>query len=200
MPLDLFFAFLGASTLLFVKPGPAMSVIVANSVGQGARGGLMTVAGNVVGFVLLIAIVALGLAWIADAMKTWFDWIRLGGAAFLLYLGATRMWFAGRVGPAGPQPTGRLFRDGFLVAVANPDVILFLAAFLPPFIDPSQPAAPQLSILGFTFVAVSAVIGGILALSAAQARHFLSGERLVWLDRVSGGLLMIAALWLAWPR
>lgn len=200
MPLDLFFAFLAASALLFAKPGPAMSVIVANSIGQGVRGGLVTVAGNVIGFVLLISLVAFGLAWIADAMKNWFDWIRLGGAAFLLYLGAMRLWFAGKAGLSGPQPTGRLFRDGFLVAVANPEVILFLAAFLPPFVDPSRPAAPQLSILGITFIAVSAVFGAVLAVLAAQARNFLSGERLVWLDRVSGGLLVIAALWLAWPR
>ncbi|WP_162914413.1 LysE family translocator [Taklimakanibacter lacteus] len=200
MPLDLFLAFLAASTLLFVKPGPAMSVIVANSIGQGMRGGLVTVAGNVFGFVLLISLVALGLAWIADTMKTWFDWIRLGGAAFLLYLGATRLWFAGKAGLSGPQPTGCLFRDGFLVAVANPEVILFLAAFLPPFVDPNRPAAPQLSILGVTFIAVSAIIGAILAVTAAQARSFLSDERLVWLDRISGGLLVIAALWLAWPR
>jgi threonine/homoserine/homoserine lactone efflux protein len=177
-----------------------MSVIVANSIGQGVRGGLVTVAGNVIGFVLLILLVTLGLAWIAEAMKTWFDWIRLGGAGFLLYLGATRLWYAGKAGLSGPQPTGRLFRDGFLVAVANPEVLLFLAAFLPPFVDPSRPAAPQLSILGITFVAVSGVIGAILAVSAAQARSFLSGDRLVWLDRISGGLLVIAALWLAWPR
>jgi homoserine/homoserine lactone efflux protein len=200
VPLDLFLAFLAASALLFAKPGPAMSVIVANSIGQGARGGLVTVAGNVIGFVLLISLVTLGLAWIAEAMKTWFDWIRFGGAAFLFYLGATRLWYAGKATLLGPQPTGRLFRDGFLVAVANPEVILFLAAFLPPFVDPTRPAAPQLSILGVTFIVVSAVFGSVLAVSAAQARNFLSGERLVWLDRISGGLLVIAAIWLAWPR
>jgi len=200
MPLDLFLAFLAASALLFAKPGPAMSVIVANSIGQGARGGLVTVAGNVIGFILLISLVTLGLAWIAEAMKTWFDWIRLGGAAFLFYLGATRLWYAGKAGLLGPPQTGRLFRDGILVAVANPEVILFLAAFLPPFVDPTRLAVPQLSILGITFIVVSAVFGSVLAVSAAQARSFLSGERLVWLGRISGGLLVIAAIWLAWPR
>jgi threonine/homoserine/homoserine lactone efflux protein len=200
MPLDLFLAFLAASAMLFAKPGPAMSVIVANSIGQGMRGGLITVAGNVIGFVLLISLVALGLAWIAETMQSWFDWIRLGGAVFLLYLGASRLWYAGKAGLSGPQPTGQLFRDGFLVAVANPEVILFLAAFLPPFVDPARPAAPQLSLLGLTFIAVSAVFGVILAVLAVQARNFLSGARLVRLDRISGGLLIIAALWLAWPR
>ena len=199
MAAELFLTFLGACVLLFLKPGPAMSVIVANSAGYGVRGGLISVAGNVFGFALLIGIVALGLAWIAEVMRNWFDWIRLGGALYLVWLGVTRLGNAGRVSAYGANPTGELFRDGFLVAVANPEVILFLAAFLPPFVDPARPVAPQLAILGATFIAISAVAGGLLATLAGQARSFLSGQRLKWIDYASGGLLVLAGLWLAWP-
>lgn len=199
MPLDIFLTFVGACVLLFLKPGPAMSVIVANSAGHGVRGGLISVAGNVFGFALLIGIVAVGLAWIAEVMRNWFDWIRLGGALYLVWLGVARLGNAGRVSAYGANPTGELFRDGFLVAVANPEVILFLAAFLPPFVDPVRPVAPQLAILGVTFIAISAVAGSLLAALAGQARSFLSGERLRWIDYASGGLLVLAGLWLAWP-
>ncbi len=199
MAADLFLTFLGACLLLFLKPGPAMSVIVANSAGYGVRGGLISVAGNVFGFALLIAVVALGLAWIAEAMRTWFDWIRLGGALYLIWLGLSRLRNAGKVSAYGANPTGELFRDGFLVAVANPEVILFLAAFLPPFVDPAKPVAPQLAILGATFIAVSALAGSLLATLAGQARNFLSGDRLKWIDYASGGLLVLAGMWLAWP-
>ena len=199
MAADLFLTFLGACLLLFLKPGPAMSVIVANSAGYGVRGGLISVAGNVFGFALLIAVVALGLAWIAEAMRTWFDWIRLGGALYLIWLGLSRLRNAGKVSAYGTNPTGELFRDGFLVAVANPEVILFLAAFLPPFVDPAKPVAPQLAILGATFIAVSALAGSLLATLAGQARSFLSGDRLKWIDYASGGLLVLAGMWLAWP-
>ena len=197
---ELLLAFAGACTLLFLKPGPAMSVIVANSVGYGVKGGLVSVAGNVLGFVLLLALVAFGLAWIAETMRTWFDWIRLGGAIYLIWLGATRLRDAGRVTAYGENPTGELFRDGFMVALANPEVILFLAAFLPPFVDPLRPVAPQLLILSATFLAISAAAGSLLALLAGQAKTFLAGGRLKWIDRLSGGLLVIAGLWLAWPR
>jgi homoserine/homoserine lactone efflux protein len=200
MPLEIFLTFVAACTLLFLKPGPAMSVIVANSAGYGVRGGLISVAGNIFGFALLIGAVSLGLAWIAEAMRNWFDWIRLGGALYLIWLGATRLANAGRISAYGANPTGELFRDGFLVAVANPEVILFLAAFLPPFVDPARPVAPQLAILGVTFIAISAIAGGLLAALAGQARSFLSGERLKWIDYASGGLLVLAGLWLAWPR
>ena len=87
MPLDLFLTFLGACVLLFIKPGPAMSVIVANSVEYRTSGGLITVAGNILGCTILIGTVAFGLAWIAEAMRQWFDWIRLVGALYLIWLG-----------------------------------------------------------------------------------------------------------------
>lgn len=200
MPLDLLLTFLAACVLLFLKPGPAMSVIVANSVGYGVRGGMVSVAGNVSGMILLIAIVAFGLAWIAEAMRNWFDWIRLGGAIYLIWLGIARLRSAGRVATYRENPTGELFRDGFLVAVANPEVIMFLAAFLPPFVDPARPVAPQLAMLGTGFVTVSAFAGVILALLAGQTRSFLSGDRLKWIDYLSGGLIIAAGLWLAWPK
>ena len=197
---DLFVVFFGACVLLFLKPGPAMSVIVANSAGYGVRGGLITVGGNVAGFVLLLAIVALGLAWIAQAMQQWFEWIRVVGALYLIYLGVTRLRSAGQITNHGVDPTGELFRDGFLVAVANPEVILFLAAFLPPFVDPSRAVAPQLAVLSATFILVSAIAGAVLAYLAGQARAFLSGDRLKWIDLAGGGLLILAGLWLGWPK
>ncbi len=199
MALSVLLAFAGACALLFLKPGPAMSVIVANSVGYGVRGGMVSVAGNVLGFVLLLTIVGLGLSWIAVTMQLWFDWIRLGGAIYLIWLGITRLRNAGRVSKYSGNPTGELFRDGFLVAVANPEVLLFLAAFLPPFVDPKLPPGPQILALSAIFVAVSAVAGALLAVLAGQARHFLSGERLKLIDYLSGGLLVVAGLWLAWP-
>lgn len=199
MALGVLLAFAGACTLLFLKPGPAMSVIVANSVGYGVRGGMVSVAGNVFGFVLLLTIVGFGLSWIAVTMQTWFDWIRLGGAIYLIWLGISRLRSAGRVNKYSENPTGELFRDGFLVAVANPEVLLFLAAFLPPFVDTNAPAGPQIFVLAAVFVAVSAVAGAILAVLAGQARHFLSGDRLKLIDYLSGGLLVVAGLWLASP-
>ena len=196
---ELLLAFAGACSLLFLKPGPAMSVIVANSVGYGVRGGLVSVGGNVLGFVLLLTIVGFGLSWIAETMRNWFDWIRLGGAIYLIWLGVSRLRSAGRLTSYGENPTGELFRDGFLVAVANPEVLLFLAAFLPPFVDPQQPAAPQILALAAIFIAVSAIAGSLLAVLAGQARQFLSGGRLKLIDYLSGGLLVVAGLWLAWP-
>lgn len=199
MAADLLLAFAGACALLFLKPGPAMSVIVANSAGYGVRGGLISTAGNVTGFILLLTIVGFGLSWIAELMQSWFGWIRLGGAIYLIWLGVSRLRNAGRTTAYGENPTGELFRDGFLVAVANPEVLLFLAAFLPPFINPAHPVVPQILVLSTIFVAISAGAGSLLAVLAGKARQFLSGARLKSIDYLSGGLLVVAGLWLTWP-
>ena len=137
---------------------------------------------------------------VTQSMSDWFGWIRWGGGLYLIWLGISRLRKAGEVTASGINPTGEQFRDGFLVALANPEVILFLAAFLPPFVDSTRPVAPQFAILGAGFVAVCAVAGCLLALLAGQARNFLSGDRLKWIDYVSGGLLVVGGLWLAWPR
>lgn len=200
MPFDVYATFLLACLLLFLKPGPAMSVIVANSVEYRVSGGLVTVAGNALGFGLLMLIVALGLAWIATVMQQYFTYIRMGGALYLIWLGVSRLRAAGRVTDYGENPTGELFRDGFIVAVANPEVILFLAAFLPPFVDTSRPVAPQLVLLGASFMALSTAVGVALAFAAGQARRFLSGDRLKHIDYASGVLIIIAGMWLIWPR
>ena len=192
-------AFIGATLLLFLKPGPAMSVIIANSVGYGVRGGVITVVGNVAGFALMVTAAGFGLAGLAKIMHNWFDLVRIGGGVFLIWLGISRLRQAGKGTAQIIKPTGHLLRDGFLVAVANPEVILFLAAFLPPFVDTSRPAGPQLMILGLAFLVVAAVSGTALAMAAGRARAFLSGDRLKLLDYASGGLLVVAGAILGWP-
>ena len=175
-----------------------MSVIVANSVGYGVRGGLYRWPAMSSVF-LLLTIVGFGLSWIAETMQTWFGWIRLGGAIYLMWLGVSRLRNAGRVAAYGENPTGEFFRDGFLVAVANPEVLLFLAAFLPPFVDPAKPLCRRYSRSRPSSSPISAAAGSLLAVLAGQARQFLSGDRLKWIDYLSGGLLVVAGLWLAWP-
>ena len=84
----------------------------------------------------------------------------------------------------GLVASGELFRDGFLVAVANPEIILFLAVFLPPFVDMAKPAVRQILALSAIFITISAGAGSLLAV---RARQFLSGGRLKWIDYPSQG-------------
>src|ERR1700749_187924 len=87
MSLSVYIAFLLATVVVVVVPGPTNTLIVANSVKHGRRAGLLNVAGPQVGFAITVGLVLLGLTSLIAAMGTWFDWVRLPGAAYLVWLG-----------------------------------------------------------------------------------------------------------------
>src|SRR2546423_12238089 len=87
MPLDLYIAYALACLLIAIIPGPTVTVIVANSLAHGTRAGLLNVAGTQLGLGLMMTILVVGLSSIIAAMGWLFDWLRIAGAVYLVYLG-----------------------------------------------------------------------------------------------------------------
>lgn len=206
MPLsiEIFAAFLAASVLLAITPGPTMSLVIANSTAFGVRAGLLTVAGNAVGLAILMGIVSLGLSSVMLLLAEWFDLVRVIGAAYLVWLGANRLWKA--FGPHSdlavptPKKASRWFWQGLAVALSNPKVLLFLGAFLPQFVDAGHPALPQLVALSVIFVATLAGVDAGYAALIGQATLMLKARWQRTMDGASGILLLMAAAWLALQR
>ena len=89
---------------------------------------------------------------------------------------------------------GRLFRQGFVTSSANPYAVVFFGALFPQFIDPGQPVWPQLLILGVTYLVVDGLIlliWGWLAVRTLGRLGCLTG---IWINRISGGLMIGAAM------
>jgi threonine/homoserine/homoserine lactone efflux protein len=168
-------AFLAASFVLAVTPGPGVVYIVARTLAQGRSAGLASVAGVAAGNLGNAVGAALGLAALFAVSSLAFIVVKYAGAAYLVYLGIKALRGPAAVATAGdfaaPQKR-RIARDGFLVALLNPKTALFFAAFLPQFIDPARPAALQAALLGVVFVAVAALTDSayVLAASIAGAR------------------------------
>ncbi len=142
MSMGILAAFVAACIFLAITPGPNMSLIIANTSAHGLRGGLWTLAGSTTGFSILVGIAALGMTSVMVLMADWFDVIRWLGAAYLVYLGARQLYAA--LYPTGTQTvrlprSGALYVNGLVVSLSNPKVLLFLGAFLPQFVDPTQP-------------------------------------------------------------
>ena len=180
MSLDLFSApllaaFLAASFVLAVTPGPGVVYIVARTLAQGRGAGLASVAGVAAGNLGNAVGAALGLAALFAVSSLAFSVVKYAGAAYLVYLGFKALRRPAAVAVPGefeaPQRR-RIARDGFLVALLNPKTALFFAAFLPQFIDPARPAALQGALLGVVFVAVAALTDSayVMAASIAGAR------------------------------
>lgn len=205
MTIELYIGFVLASALLALAPGPAMSLIIANSASYGVRAGLKTVAGGGLGLGLLVAGAALGMSSVMALMADWFDVVRWIGAAYLVWLGASRLYRAikaegGAGAPESGAVQGRFFWQGVAVALSNPKVLLFLGAFFPQFVNPGTAVGVQLAILAATFLAVMMIIDSSYAVLAGSARRWLTGSRMRVADGLSGALLMCGGLWLAAAR
>lgn len=192
--------YLGACFLLAIVPGPTVTVIVANALARGTGAGLAIVAGTQAGFLVMTLVVALGMQALVAFMGWAFDWIKLVGAAYLVWLG-WKMWRSnGELGAASVEKTKSRMAmavEGFLVILSNPKALIFLGAFLPQFVDVTKPTFPQVMILGVFFMLVAGSTDAIYAVIAGRARGLLSAARVRVVSRVSGLLLMGGGVWLA---
>ena len=203
MSIELFFAFVLASALLAATPGPNVSLIIANGTSHGLKAGMLTVAGGVTGVVLLVAGATLGMNTVMALVSDWFDFLRWVGAAYLVWLGASRIWKAWRNEPALAAPIasrGNWYWQGLAVALSNPKILLFLGAFFPQFVNQNAPLAGQLWLLAITFIVIITVVDSSYGLLAGAAKGWITQSRVRLADSVTGALLICGGLWLATAR
>jgi homoserine/homoserine lactone efflux protein len=196
----LFTAFLLITTVLILVPGPIVTLVIATSASKGMRAGLVTVAGTSSGNAVLLAAIALGLGWILSHALAWFEMLRFVGAAYLIWLGIQAWCGAGRAAPVPPNDRVYFWR-GFLVALSNPKTIAFFTAFLPQFVDPSLPAAPQLALMCAVSALLAALSDSGWAILAGLGRTWLTQPaRAKLLGRLSGLTLIGGGIWLSLTR
>jgi threonine/homoserine/homoserine lactone efflux protein len=192
--------YVGACIILAIVPGPTVTVILANSLRSGTLAGLAIVAGTQAGLVTMIVVVALGLQAVMGFMAFAFDWIKLAGAAYLVWLGFNMLRSKGDLGEAAAGVTKsyrRLMLDGFLVIWSNPKALIFLGAFLPQFVSKQGATAPQVAVLGLLFMLVAGASDSVYAVLGGRARSLMTRARTQLLSRISGAILMCGGVWLA---
>jgi threonine/homoserine/homoserine lactone efflux protein len=190
----LFSAFLLASFVLAVTPGPGVIYIVTRSLVQGRRYGFASVAGVALGNLGNATAASIGLAALFAVSSVAFSAVKYAGALYLVYLGVQMLRSAPTESPAAvPLAVSqrRIFRDGFIVALLNPKTTVFFAAFLPQFLSPSAPPMLQGMSLGSIFVAIAAVTDSAYALAAGMVAPALRGSSLRRASRRLGGGMFI---------
>ena len=201
MNTHLFSAFLLITVVLFLTPGPIVTLIVTTAARQGTRAGLLTVAGATTGNALLVGMIAVGLGWILKTSSEIFDYVRWVGAAYLVFLGVQAWRHAGAQG-AAVEPGGHVHAwRGCIVAITNPKTIAFFTAFLPQFIDPALPVDRQLLVMCTVSVTLGAILDSGWAVAAGFGRAFFMRpiyNRL--LGRLSGLVLIGGGVWLSLAR
>lgn len=199
MSLESYLAFCAAAAALAFVPGPTVTVIIANSLRHGAGAGLMNVAGTQAGFVIWLALAALGLGAAIQVMGIWFDVLRYAGAAYLVWLAIKLFRSKGDLAVAvdRARPRGSFFLQGFIVIMSNPKMLVLFGAMIPPFIAAGGDPMQQILLMGLTFMVIAGVGDFAYALMAGRAGAFLSRSRIRTLEIVSGCFLLGGGMWMA---
>jgi threonine/homoserine/homoserine lactone efflux protein len=205
IPIDVLLAFLAASALITIAPGPDNLMVLSVGISRGRAAGIGFGLGCALGCFVHTLWATLGIGAVVMASEGTFTTLKMAGAAYLVYIGIMAWSHAGKLGvikldDAAAEPLAVHVRRGFIANVINPKVALFFIAFLPQFVDPARGAVwIQMLLLGALFAALTVVIFGSLGWSAGSlgARLQRQPKLAVWLDRCAGTIFFGLALHLA---
>jgi threonine/homoserine/homoserine lactone efflux protein len=197
MSLELWLAFVAASVVLLIIPGPTILTVISYSMAHGRRANVPLVAAVALGDSTALLLSLLGLGALLATSAFWFTVVKWAGGLYLLYLGIKLL----RAGisptelsaPAAPGSRWKLFAHTWLVTALNPKGIVFFVAFLPQFITPGAGLTRQLWILAVTFVLLATLNATLYAVFAGSARRLLASPRAQRRFNIAGGSLLTAA-------
>lgn len=197
MSLEIWIAYIIATTVILIIPGPTIILVISQAVTHGRKSVGPLVAGVVLGDFTAMTLSLLGLGAIMSASATLFALFKWIGATYLLYLGIS-LW---RANPDNnsvknekeTSSSRTLLKSSFIVTALNPKGIAFFVAFLPQFISPQKPAFIQILILGGTFLLLALINAALYAFFGGQLRETIKKASVRrWFNRC-GGTAMIAA-------
>ena len=190
--------FLIASFLVVVVPGPTVSLIIANSLKSGMRAGILNVVGTQLGLIILILLLALGFKAISPFLEDVIKVVRIIGAIYLMTLGY--LSFTSKNFSDNSEKLNKFDKkfilQGLIVILSNPKAFLFLGAFIPQFIDISQPIGSQIIYFGILFMIVGAIFDGMYAVIFGKFREIIINKYINILNKLGGTLLFFVGLWL----
>lgn len=163
---------------MVLTPGPNMVYLVSRSICQGPVAGLVSLGGVALGFVFYMLCAALGITALLLTVPYAYDAVRIGGAAYLLYLA----WQTVRPGGRSPfqlrdlakDSPRKLFTMGLLTNLLNPKIAVMYLSLLPQFIAPPEHGSvlAQSLVLGFTQIFISVSVNALIVFTAGSIAAF----------------------------
>jgi threonine/homoserine/homoserine lactone efflux protein len=199
MSIEHWLAFVAASAVLLAIPGPTILLVISYAMTHGRKVAGATVAGVALGDFTAMTASMLGLGALLATSAMLFTALKWAGAAYLVYLGI-KLWRA----PVATQALDReedmpaikpwrVFLHTYAVTALNPKSIVFFVAFLPQFLDLSQPLLSQMVIFEVTFLVLATLNASLYGLLATLARNTIRKPTVQTIVNRTGGSLMIGA-------
>lgn len=211
-----------ASVVIIVVPGPSVMFVIGRALSYGRWIAIASIVGNTIGCYTVGVLIALGLGPLLERSELLFQVLKWGGVLYLLYLGVQAIRHTAPLSSAaqdsdsgdGAEPVSSrakrrptrsttpmsAVRDGFIIGVTNPKVLVIFTAIVPQFINPAAGgAAVQMLLLGLVPILIGLVTDAAWAVVAGKARNWLarSPKRMTWIGRIGGVSILGVALSIA---
>lgn len=187
--------------MVSISPGMCMTLAMSLGMAVGIRTTLWMMIGELIGVATVALLSVAGVAAIMTQNPSLFTGLKILGAGYLIYT-AYRMWVSQSkvsqcsVNGQSTSPK-QLFAQGLLTAIGNPKGWAFMIALLPPFINPELKLLPQISVLLLIILLSEFICMMIYATGGKALGKLLNqGNNVVWMNRISAGLLFMVAMWL----
>jgi threonine/homoserine/homoserine lactone efflux protein len=168
-------AYSGACVVLFITPGPDMSLWLQKTISGGRKAGIAAMLGTAFGCCIHAFLAALGISVLVNASPVAFNAMKVIGAIYLLYLawqalrGGSMLAVDAKEGVVKAPPFWSTFFAGLMINLSNPKVVLFFITFLPSFVDAADPSAEgKLLFLGLYFVCFNVPLSVLMILVAER--------------------------------
>jgi threonine/homoserine/homoserine lactone efflux protein len=200
MSIEHYLAFIAASAIMLAIPGPTILLVISYSISHGHKFAMATVAGVALGDFTAMTASMLGLGALLATSAGIFTVLKYVGAAYLVYLGI-KLWRApvtGQVADGGEASTQaessvKIFLHTYVVTALNPKSIIFFVAFLPQFLDLTQPMLFQMVVFEVTFLALAIANAALYGFAASLAREKIRQPMVRSVINRTGGSLLIGA-------
>jgi threonine/homoserine/homoserine lactone efflux protein len=199
MNLHTWVAFVAASAVVLLIPGPTVLLVVGDALANHSKRAWATVAGVGTGDLLAMTLSLAGAGALLRASATAFTLLKTLGGLYLLYLGIKSI-VAARAGTANGQPAARLaptllerFSKACAITVLNPKSILFFIAFVPQFMSAQGSFLAQGGILLATFTGLSILNSSAYSCLARLVGSWLSTSATQRKVGYAGGCTLITA-------
>lgn len=196
---ETYWLYLLTEAALSLSPGPAVMLVIAYGLTQGARRSVLAALGVLSANALYFAVSATALGAVLVSSRPFFVTVKWLGAAYLVYIGVSALF--GRPSPitvSNVPPEARsprlVYLSGLMLQLANPKTLIFFIAILPQFVDPTLPIGAQMVWLAIGSIVPELMILGGYGYLASRAAHLATDVRYVRItDRIAGVLVLGAA-------
>lgn len=201
---EVLLAYILASVIIIVVPGPNIILIINDSVRCGFKKSVLTILGIKIGTTLLFLISLSGLTALLSLFSSMFAIIKWVGVCYLIYLGISQIVSSLKTDSLDYRSeieNNSFFLKGFIVSVTNPKGLLFAGAFFPQFLNNQIAIGPQIVILCGSFLIISLIIEIIYAYAGDRTAKIFKTEHFKRLSaRISGAFLIMFGIGLSFVK